>query len=85
MAGLEERVIGSIAVLFGNLGGKYPDGKALLVRGTARRRSIGWAHPPRCVRALASRVLCSLGPGHCSLLPRDSLSRLEVWLGACQE
>ncbi len=26
MAGLEERVIGSIAVLFGNLGGKYPDG-----------------------------------------------------------
>ncbi len=38
MAGLEQRVIGSIAVLFGNLGGKYPDGKALLVRGTARRR-----------------------------------------------
>ncbi len=30
MAGLEERVIGSIAVLFGNLGSKYPDAKALL-------------------------------------------------------
>jgi glyoxylase-like metal-dependent hydrolase (beta-lactamase superfamily II) len=33
-AQLEDREIGPVTVLFGNEGGKYPDGNALLVRGT---------------------------------------------------
>ena len=31
---LEERQIGSVTVLFGESGGKYPDGNSLLVRGS---------------------------------------------------
>ncbi len=33
-AALEDREIGPVTVLFGNEGGKYPDGNSLLVRGT---------------------------------------------------